>query len=187
VINPATAVPSSLRLRVVWAVAGAVLLATAVLVLAPLGAHGRPLTGTAHGATGETGTGGTGTEAPPHSGTAATPPFTPADTVYNSVAGGGIALTFDDGPDPVVTPMVLEVLQRHHAKATFCMIGEKAKRYPLLVRQVVRAGMTVCNHTMYHDDALAKRTPARIADDLREASDLIEEAGGVRPVYFRTP
>ena len=61
-----------------------------------------------------------------------------------------IALTFDDGPHPDTTPQLLEILERHNAHATFFMLGESAKRYPLLVKQVAQAGHAVCNHSWDH-------------------------------------
>ena len=60
------------------------------------------------------------------------------------------ALTFDDGPDPIFTPRLLDILKRHHAQATFFMIGESAERYPELVRQVADAGHAIGNHSWDH-------------------------------------
>jgi peptidoglycan/xylan/chitin deacetylase (PgdA/CDA1 family) len=60
------------------------------------------------------------------------------------------ALTFDDGPHPVFTPQVLELLARHGARATFFMIGRQARRYPELVREVAVAGHAIGNHTWDH-------------------------------------
>lgn len=61
-----------------------------------------------------------------------------------------IALTFDDGPDPVCTPKILEILKRHHIKATFFMLGEAAAQYPQLVRQVYAEGHEIGNHSFTH-------------------------------------
>src|SRR5262245_9978868 len=60
------------------------------------------------------------------------------------------ALTFDDGPDPVFTPRLLNVLERYHAHATFFMVGEIAERYPEIVRQVANDGHTIANHSWDH-------------------------------------
>jgi hypothetical protein len=60
------------------------------------------------------------------------------------------ALTFDDGPDPHYTPLVLKVLAKHHAKATFFMVGERVLQYPDLVKQVVSEGHSIANHTWSH-------------------------------------
>jgi peptidoglycan-N-acetylglucosamine deacetylase len=61
-----------------------------------------------------------------------------------------VALTFDDGPHPVYTPEVLKVLSAYGAHATFFMVGEPAKRYPEIVRQVAEAGHAIGNHTYEH-------------------------------------
>jgi peptidoglycan/xylan/chitin deacetylase (PgdA/CDA1 family) len=61
-----------------------------------------------------------------------------------------IALTFDDGPDPVETPAVVEVLERHGARGTFFMVGERAAAQPALVARVATAGHAVANHSWDH-------------------------------------
>ena len=60
------------------------------------------------------------------------------------------ALTFDDGPHPVYTPRVLNILEKHGASATFFMVGEAAKRYPEIVKMVARAGHVIGNHSWDH-------------------------------------
>lgn len=61
-----------------------------------------------------------------------------------------VALTFDDGPDPVCTPRLLDVLQQHHAKGTFFMVGQAAERHPDLVKKVAAAGHAIGNHSWDH-------------------------------------
>ena len=61
-----------------------------------------------------------------------------------------IALTFDDGPHPLFTPKLLKVLMRHHAQATFFMLGEYAKKYPKIVESVARDGHAIGNHSWDH-------------------------------------
>lgn len=61
-----------------------------------------------------------------------------------------VALTFDDGPHPVYTPKLLDVLDRHGAKATFFMVGEAAQQHPGIVRRVAEAGHEIGNHTWNH-------------------------------------
>ncbi|HYF53032.1 MAG TPA: polysaccharide deacetylase family protein [Salinarimonas sp.] len=60
------------------------------------------------------------------------------------------ALTFDDGPDPVSTPLVLDLLERHDAKATFFVLGRHAQRYPDLIARMAAAGHSVANHSFDH-------------------------------------
>src|SRR6266849_2574451 len=60
------------------------------------------------------------------------------------------ALTFDDGPHPEYTPRLLQILERHQARATFFMLGEKAHRYPELVQRVAQAGHAIGNHSWDH-------------------------------------
>lgn len=70
-----------------------------------------------------------------------------------------VALSFDDGPNPTFTPQVLDILERHHAKATFFLIGERASQYPELVARIKADGHEVGNHyykngsTLFHSDA----------------------------------
>ena len=61
-----------------------------------------------------------------------------------------VALTFDDGPHPIYTPRVLDVLAKHEAKATFFMVGESARKYPAIVKRVAMEGHVIGNHTWNH-------------------------------------
>ena len=100
-----------------------------------------------------------------------------------------VALTFDDGPDPEQTPQVLDLLAEHGAVATFCMVGAQARRHPDLVREVVDAGMRLCNHTVHHDERLATRPAAAIEKELLDAGAALRDAAGADvPIgYFRAP
>jgi peptidoglycan-N-acetylglucosamine deacetylase len=97
------------------------------------------------------------------------------------------ALTFDDGPDPELTPAVLEALAEHHATATFNMMGWNASRHPDLVRAVVDAGHELGNHTWTHLDlpGLSELQTRHQLDLGRRAIQLA--AGGVEPRWFRPP
>ena len=98
----------------------------------------------------------------------------------------GVCLTFDDGPDPRWTPQLLDLLASRNAKATFFMIGVQARRYPALVRRVVREGHAVGNHTMTHAHpwTIAKR---RAIAEVREGAAAIADSGGCAPSLFRPP
>lgn len=100
----------------------------------------------------------------------------------------GVALTFDDGPDPRYTPQVLALLREHHVTATFCVVGENARAHPDLIRAIVADGHTLCNHTWNHDVALGRRSPDRIRADLLRTSEAIHAAvPGVPIAYYRQP
>ncbi len=99
-----------------------------------------------------------------------------------------VALTFDDGPDPRWTPEVLGQLREHRVKATFCVIGTMAERFPHLVRDIVADGHTLCNHSWAHDLGLGKRQYSSILDDMRRTNDaILAAAPGARVSYFRHP
>ncbi|WP_409972549.1 polysaccharide deacetylase family protein [Bacillus sp. Bva_UNVM-123] len=61
-----------------------------------------------------------------------------------------ISITFDDGPDPVYTPQILDLLDKFNAKATFFVTGHKADTYPELIKRIVKEGHEVGNHTYNH-------------------------------------
>jgi peptidoglycan/xylan/chitin deacetylase (PgdA/CDA1 family) len=99
-----------------------------------------------------------------------------------------VALTFDDGPNPVWTPRVLAALARAHVHATFCLIGRQAQQYPKLVKAIVAGGHTLCNHTWDHDERLASRSEADIVKEMSKSQAAITQAsGGVAPTFFRAP
>ncbi|MEV7227686.1 polysaccharide deacetylase family protein [Polymorphospora sp. 2-325] len=99
-----------------------------------------------------------------------------------------VALTFDDGPDPNYTPQALALLRRYEVRATFCLVGENARRYPHLVRAIVADGHTLCNHSWNHDFALGARGRTVIENDLRRTNEAILAAvPGEKISYFRHP
>ena len=99
---------------------------------------------------------------------------------------GGVYLTFDDGPDPRWTPQLLDLLTSHNTKATFFMIGAQARRYPELVRRVVREGHAIGNHTMTHAHpwTIGKR---RAIAEVRDGAAAIADSAGSTPSLFRPP
>jgi peptidoglycan-N-acetylglucosamine deacetylase len=96
------------------------------------------------------------------------------------------ALTFDDGPDPELTPRILEVLAEHGVQATFNVMGWNALRHPDLVRAVVAAGHELGNHTWTHQD-LAFQSALQTRRQLERGREAIERTAGVRPRFFRPP
>jgi peptidoglycan/xylan/chitin deacetylase (PgdA/CDA1 family) len=99
-----------------------------------------------------------------------------------------VALTFDDGPDPVQTPRLLDLLATNHVKATFCLVGQNVAAHPDLVRRIVAEGHTLCNHTWRHSLTLGKQKPAEIRADLQRTNDAIHAAvPGAEIKYMRAP
>jgi len=92
-----------------------------------------------------------------------------------------IALTFDDGPDPVWTPKVLEVLRRNHVRATFFVVGTQVAAHPELLRQIVAAGHQIGLHTLTHAD-LGRLPPWRQSLELNETQLVV--AGRDRPDHL---
>jgi peptidoglycan/xylan/chitin deacetylase (PgdA/CDA1 family) len=98
-----------------------------------------------------------------------------------------VALTFDDGPLPGTTDVVLDMLRRAGARATFFLIGENARRHPALARRIVEEGHEVGNHTLSHREALSLLGPERIAAEIDGGAEAIEEASGAATRLFRMP
>jgi peptidoglycan/xylan/chitin deacetylase (PgdA/CDA1 family) len=99
-----------------------------------------------------------------------------------------VALTFDDGPDPVQTPRMLKLLAQQHVHATFCLVGENVQRHPELVRKIVAGGHTLCNHTWSHSLTIGKKPAAEIRADLQRTNDAILNADPKAKIgYFRAP
>lgn len=98
-----------------------------------------------------------------------------------------VALTFDDGPDPEVTPRVLDLLDAHCARATFFVIGRRADQHPGIVAEMVRRGHRVENHSYGHAHTLAFFGPRALARDIDRAQESLKRASGRRPVLFRAP
>jgi peptidoglycan-N-acetylglucosamine deacetylase len=96
------------------------------------------------------------------------------------------ALTFDDGPDPELTPGILEALADHGVHATFNMVGWNARRHPRLVRAVIDAGHELGNHTWTHLD-LAGLSVNQARRELDLGCRAIEAAGAALPRWFRPP
>jgi peptidoglycan/xylan/chitin deacetylase (PgdA/CDA1 family) len=100
--------------------------------------------------------------------------------------GGGVAVTFDDGPHPRGTPETLEILREAAAPATFFLAGEQVERRPALAAEIVAAGHRVELHCHRHRNQL-RLTPAQIVDDAERARAAIEEATGQTVSDYRPP
>ena len=97
-----------------------------------------------------------------------------------------IALTIDDGPSPVYTPQILQLLDKYQVTATFSMIGLQVDAHPGTAREVAAAGHVIANHTWFHVD-LAVLSPVVIADQMNRATDAIHTVTGRVPTLFRAP
>ena len=97
-----------------------------------------------------------------------------------------VALTFDDGPDPKVTPLILDLLAAKGVKATFYLIGKQALAYPDLVQRLQREGHDIGNHSFTHAD-LKNASSAQIAAELNSTTRVLEAELGARTILFRPP
>ncbi|MBI3661518.1 MAG: polysaccharide deacetylase family protein [Acidobacteria bacterium] len=107
-------------------------------------------------------------------------------TIRHTGKPGTLALTFDDGPNPALTPRLLRLLEEHHVRATFFLIGRFVRECPSLVAEIAAQGHTIGNHTYTHP-RLFWMTPAQIADELARCQDAIHQVCGQRPVWMRPP
>ncbi|MDO4794995.1 MAG: polysaccharide deacetylase family protein [Brachymonas sp.] len=98
---------------------------------------------------------------------------------------GWVALTFDDGPDPAVTPQVLELLDRYQAKASFFCIGVAVQRHPDLVREIIARGHSVENHSHSHSPLFAFWGCGRMRQDIERLQQAVQGITGTWPRFFR--
>ncbi|POX51344.1 polysaccharide deacetylase family protein [Streptomyces sp. Ru71] len=99
---------------------------------------------------------------------------------------GHVALTFDDGPDPVSTPRFLDVLDELGVRATFFVLGARATGHPAVLRETARRGHEVAVHGWAHERPW-RPSPARDARDVRAAVSVVRELTGRRPRWYRPP
>ncbi|WP_433174929.1 polysaccharide deacetylase family protein [Actinoallomurus sp. CA-150999] len=98
-----------------------------------------------------------------------------------------VALTIDDGPHPVWTPKMLDLLAEFGVPATFSLIGEQVTEEPRLVQRLVASGHQVSDHTVTHPLNLPNLTATRIREEIGGAHDRIAQTTGVAPKFFRSP
>lgn len=102
-----------------------------------------------------------------------------------AAARGEVALTFDDGPDPLVTPQVLAQLDAAGARATFFCVGDQLRRHPDLARDIVRRGHHIENHTDTHPNLFAAMGWRRMAQQVAGGQAAVEAVTGRAPRFFR--
>ncbi len=97
-----------------------------------------------------------------------------------------LAITFDDGPNPAVTPELLKLLEMYQARATFFVIGRFARECSGLLREIADRGHVIGNHTETHAN-LFWRSPSQIRSEIQHCDDVVTEITGVKPRCFRPP
>jgi peptidoglycan/xylan/chitin deacetylase (PgdA/CDA1 family) len=114
--------------------------------------------------------------------------------VDNASANGGVmngrscvALTFDDGPDPVYTPKLLDLLREKNVKATFFVIGKRADQHPEIVRRAWAEGHLVGNHTWSHYSLFCFLMPGRLRAEIERGTESIRRSCGFSTRFFRSP
>ncbi|HEV3510412.1 MAG TPA: polysaccharide deacetylase family protein [Candidatus Sulfotelmatobacter sp.] len=98
-----------------------------------------------------------------------------------------VALTFDDGPDPVFTPKLLDVLREKGVKATFFVVGKRADQHPEIVRRTWTEGHLVANHTWSHNSLFCFLMPRRLRSEIERGAESIRRSCGFQPRLFRSP
>ena len=108
------------------------------------------------------------------------------DVTIRGHASGSVCLTFDDGPDPILTPPLLDVLRDHGIRATFFVIGEKAERYPGIVRRMAAEGHCVGNHSFLHGEP-SSISASQLCQEVRRTAKLLAGLLGHEVRLFRPP
>lgn len=98
-----------------------------------------------------------------------------------------VAISFDDGPDPIRTPQILQILEGFRCKASFFLIGKRVEGNEEVVRDIHAAGHTIGNHSFSHSNRFPFYTSGRISRELRDTNQLIERITGTKVSYFRPP
>src|SRR5436305_11648991 len=113
---------------------------------------------------------------------------TEQNITFNSVhtEGPHIAMTFDDGPSPTLTPKLLDLLAARHIKVTFFVIGENVAEHPEIVARAAREGHEIGNHSWSHPN-FAKMSQESVRSQLQRTDDAIKNATGKRPTLMRPP
>ncbi|MBV9914512.1 MAG: polysaccharide deacetylase family protein [Sinobacteraceae bacterium] len=104
-----------------------------------------------------------------------------------SPAAASVAITIDDGPDPIVTPRVLDVLDHYGARATFFCVGERVRQHAALAREIRARGHTIENHSQHHLHRFSILGPRAMAAEIVAAQTTIAAVVGEVPRFFRAP
>lgn len=110
-----------------------------------------------------------------------------APVIYKGRSGRrAVALTFDDGPDPMTTPRLLDLLEKNQVTATFFVVGKNARAHPELIDRIVSRGHLVGNHSFSHSTFLFFKNVCAVIQDI-EATQTVLSARGVQPLVYRPP
>lgn len=121
-----------------------------------------------------------------------TAPFFPTVGFFLPVISRGpadkqaVALTFDDGPHPLSTPIILDLLAQHAVPATFFVTGRQVKNHPQLIRQIVSQGHTLGNHSYSHDNLIMLKSAVRLKEEIEKTQRILRSLG-IYPLAFRPP
>ena len=118
-------------------------------------------------------------------------PFLPGFSFFLTIISRGrsassVAITFDDGPDPLTTPRLLALLAEHGVRATFFITGQNAERYPDLVKEIVSQGHSVGNHSYSHDNLIMFKSLKALIREIEDAQQVFFRMG-IKPLAFRPP
>ena len=115
-------------------------------------------------------------------------PLPPRKHSYNKchVAGSEIAITFDDGPHPKLTPMLLDMMKERGIKGTFFLVGKRVAEYPEIAQRIVAEGHEVANHSWAHPQ-LTKLAPDALKKEIADTNDAIHRATGIQTTLMRPP
>jgi peptidoglycan/xylan/chitin deacetylase (PgdA/CDA1 family) len=97
-----------------------------------------------------------------------------------------VALTFDDGPSPDYTPLILDILKKHNVKATFFLVGKHVEKYPEVARRIFAEGHEIGNHTYSHRD-LVPSSKKKLKREILFNQEVIKKYLGIEPALFRPP
>ena len=107
-------------------------------------------------------------------------------TLNTSLPAPSVALTFDDGPDPAYTGMILNILKEKNVKATFFCVGNKLKKYPKVAKRIIDEGHTIANHSTDHSN-IAKKSFKDAFKNIMKTEGIIDSMFGSSQKLFRPP
>lgn len=98
-----------------------------------------------------------------------------------------VSITFDDGPHPEITPKILEILEKHQARATFFVIGKRAEENPDLVLQILKKGHSIGNHSYSHSRLTGFFSPGKMKREIEKADSVLQKITGKKMKMYRPP